>query len=211
MISNQLNYLLTPANFHLSSDLIQDNLADSLQKYLGFNLPISGLSLNYRGASFVEVDGKNTLVPDADFILGFKNDISLYQLIDSISFVKKENNKIVTIGQQVFYINQLDSKTIYIGKKQNPEIQKNTSFVGLKIRGNLNPLFKIEGNSFVRTLIRMNTYGSFGLDFSEEIQHFSINLKELNRTSLQLESEIEFKEGKNSIIQIIGIVLKRKV
>jgi hypothetical protein len=208
---NQLRFVLVPSDLHLTTDLITKDINDSISKYIGINLPLSGISVNYRGIALTEVNGKNLFLPDADFIFGFEKETTVEKLTESIpNSTWNHENQTITIGKQIYFTKQLDSKTIFFGSKQHTEIRENTSAIGFTTKGSLKPLFNVTGNPWIRAAMRMNPISSYGLDFSEEIKTVSIRLEPVNSTYMQLTSSVTFKQEEDAILKLLEIVLKRQ-
>lgn len=208
---NQLRFILVPSDLHLTTDLITKDINDSISKYIGINLPLSGISANYRGITLAEVGGKNLFLPDADFIFGFEKETTVAELYETIpNSTWNPDKQTITIGKQIYFTKQLDSKTVFFGSKQHAEIRENTSAIGFTTKGSLKPLFNVKGNPWIRAAMRMNPISSYGLDFSEEIKTISIRLEPVNPTYMQLTSSVTFKQEEDAVLKLLEIVLKRQ-
>lgn len=210
--SNQLSFILKPDGFHFTSDLVTKELNDTLAKYIGIDLPLTGISVNYRGITLSETDGKSFLSPDGDFVFGFERETSVQQVVEAIpNAVWEEENKTVKLGKQVYFIKQLDAKTIFFGVNKNAELSENSQAIGVLLTGSLKPLFTIKGSRLIRAALRLNPVTSFGLDLSEEIQLCSIRLKAVSSTSFQLDASFRFRNEDDAILKLAELVLKRQV
>lgn len=209
--SNHLNFVLTPSDFHLTSDLITQELRDTLTKFIGTDLSPAGISMNYRGVLLAEINKTTVPLPDADFVFGFERETSLQQVAASVpNAVWEQENKTVKIGKQVYFVKQLDEKTIYWGTDEHAELKENHQAIGLLINGSVKPLFNIEGSRWIRTVMRMNPALSFGMDLSEEVQLCSIRLEAVNQTAFQLTAFVEFKNEEDAVLKLLELVLKRQ-
>ncbi len=210
--SNQLSFILKPSGFHLTSDLVTKELNDTLAKYIGIDLPLTGISVNYRGITLSETDGKSFLAPDGDFVFGFEQETSIQQVVEAIpNAVWEEENKTVKLGKQVYFIRQLDTRTVFFGVTKNAELSENSQSIGVVLTGSLKPLFNIKGSRLIRAALRLNPASSFGLDLSEEIQLCSIRLKAVSSTSFQLDASFRFKNEDDAILKLAELALKRQV
>lgn len=210
--SNPLNFVLTPSDLHFTSDLITQDLNDTLKKYTGVELALTGISLNYRGGTLAGINGKNAFIPDVDFIVGFERETDMWQVVEAIpDVVWEEEGKTVRLGKQIYHIKQLDARTIFVGVNKNAEWKANSQSIGISLNGSLKPLFNIQGNSLIRAAFRLNPASSFGLDLSEEIQNCSIRLTSVSAGVFQLDASFHFKNEDDAILKILEIVLKRQV
>lgn len=208
---NQLHFVLVPSDLHLTTDLITKDINDSISKYIGTTLPLAGMSVNYRGITLTQVNRKNLFLPDADFIFGFEKQTTIRELTESIpNSIWNPENQTITIGKQVYFTQQLDSKTIFFGIQQNAEIKENNLAIGFTAKGSLKPLFNVKGNPWIRAAMRMNPVSSYGLDFSEEIQTIDIRLEPVNPTFMQFTSSVIFKKEDDAILKLLEIILKRQ-
>lgn len=208
---NQLHFVLAPSDFHLTTDLIAEDINDSISKYIGITLPLTGISINYRGITLTEVNRKNLFLPDADFIFGFDKETTVEKLAENIpNSTWNPENRTITIGKQIYFTKQLDSETIFFGSKQTAEIKENTLKTGFTAKGSLKPLFNIKGNPWIRTAMRMNPVSSYGLDFSEEIQIIDIRIEPINPKFMQLTSSVTFKKEDDAVLKLLEIMLKRQ-
>lgn len=208
---NHLHFILVPSDLHLTTDLITKEINDSISKYTGTDLSLTGISINYRGMTLTEFNRKNLFLPDADFIFGFEQETTIEELAEHIpNSIWNSKDQTITIGKQIYFTKQLDTKTIFFGSKQMVEIRENALAIGFMVKGSLKPLFNIKGNPWVRTAMRMNPVSSYGLDFSEEIKVISIRLEPMNPTYMQLTSSVIFKQEEDAVLKLLEIVLKRQ-
>lgn len=206
--SNSLNFKLTPADFHFSSDIITKELSDTLQRLIGTRLRLSGISMNYRGMTITDLNNQMVIIPDADFILGFNETTSVEQLVESIPNADLNDNKtMMHIGEKIFYIRQLNSKSIYLGTNTNIELHPNKQHFGILLTGSLKPLMNIQASRFIKAIIRMSPQVALGMDLSEEVELLYIQLKPVNDQSYELASTIQFNTDE-AALSILKIVLK---
>lgn len=210
--SNRLNRLLTPSDFHFSSDIITKELNDTLRTIIGSDLSFSGISMNYRGLTIAEINNQMTPLPDMDAIIGFEKETTIQQLAESIpNALLNEDGKTILIGKRPYFVKQLDEKSIFLGTSQQAEIRENRQPIGLLIIGSLKPLMKVEGNRLIRMAMRMNAQLSLGMDLSEAIESCTIRLDAMSPTSYQLTSSIQFKKDEDAILSLLKILLKRQI
>lgn len=212
----QLKFILTPADFHLSSDLITKELSDTIWNRIGINeteiVELSGVSINYRGVSVAEIENKYVPFPDADFILAFTKELPLTQFIELLPNAKwNQSNQTVVIGKETYFTKQLDNKTIYFGRNEAPEIKNNNQPIGLKVLGNTKCLTNIKGSPLIRTALRMSSNFSLFFELAEEISILDIRLTALSNTSTQLNAKIEFKTKKNAALTLLEMIVKRQI
>lgn len=212
MKSGKLNFILTPSDLHFSSDLITKELNDTLNRWIGSDLRFSGISMNYRGVSITETNGTITPLPDADFILGFEQEITTHQLIEHIpNAIWKETDQSFQIGKQIYFVKQLDEKSIFIGVNKNVEISENKQSIGLILSGPLQPLATIKGSRLILFALRMNPTFSLGMDFIDETRMCLITIVPMNATTYQVTGSVTFKDKKDAMIGILELMVKRQV
>lgn len=213
--SGKLNFLLIPSDLHLTSDLITQELNDSLKKMIASDvfeqMKLSGISANYRGVTISEIEGQYIPIPNGDFILGFEKNITVQEFISGIpNTIWGEDNKSVSLGQQIYFVRQLDERTIFFGIKEQAEIKQNNQPIGLIISGTLKPLTNIKGNPLIRTALRMSPTISVGFELAEEIELCTVRIEALNKTSFELTSSFQFHPESNAVLKLLEILLKRQ-
>lgn len=207
-----LNFVLTPADLHFTSDLITAELNDTLNKLIGSNLHFSGISMNYRGTTLSEANGTITPLPDADLVLGFEQATTIQQLVEHIpNAVWKETATSIQVGKQVYFVNQLNEKTIFLGTNKHAEINENRQSIGLILSGSLQPLVTIHGSRLILFALRMNPSFSLGMDFIRETQMCLITMTPMNATTYQFTGAVTFKNEKDALIGILELMAKRQL
>lgn len=205
-----LNYKLKAASFHVTTDLITQQVRDSIQKLLGRELPLSGLSMNYDGIVIKEEAGVISPVPNAALIMGFSKPFSMDSLLSLIpNWSWKEVNKSIVYGGTIFYVQQLDAYTIYLGQNAQPEIEKITSKVGLVANGSFRSLIALEGNSFVRMALGMNPAFVFMRDLSNKTEKVDLKISHAGSSTFKIESELLFKDGKSATLSLVELAVNR--
>lgn len=206
--STYVQYKLTPADFHFTTDVITDQLNDSLQKLIGTNLALVGVSFNYRGIIVDNINNEMALIPDADFVLSFKQATTMEQFVSTIpNAVFSFDKETVTIGKRIFHIRQLSKNSIYFGKTKNPELHPNRQHVGLYTKGALKPLITIEGSKLVQAIVRMSAPYVLATELSNEVVNCTIALTSTGKNTYDLDAVFRFK-GKEARLSLLKVVLK---
>lgn len=210
--SNRLNFVLVPSDLHFTSDLVTNELRDTLAGIIGFDLFPNAVSVNYRGVAITEINKKTVLLPDADFVFGFEKETSLQQFTENISHAGwEEENRSVKIGKQIYFVKQLDERSIFFGVRQNVELKENHQPIGVLLSGSLKPLVNVQGNRWIRTVMRMNPALSFGMDLAEEVEFCLIRLEAIDAKSFQLTASVRFKNEDEAVLKLLELILKRQV
>lgn len=205
-----LNYKLKAASFHVTTDLVTQQVRDSIQKLLGRELPLSGFSMNYDGIVIKEEAGVISPVPNASLIMGFSQPFFMDSLLSMIpNWSWKEANKSIVYGVTTFYIQQLDDYTIYLGQNAQPEIEKIAGKVGLVANGSFRSLITVEGNSFVRMALGMNPAFAFMRDLSNKTEKVDLKISHAGASTFKIESVLLFKDGKSATLSLVELAVNR--
>lgn len=205
---NSLTHILTPADFHVTSDIIMpevnDLLATKLQLEVLKSNPLTAISMNYRGIYIDEA-----ILPDADAILSFEKPITINEIAQSIPHTTQEkDSSILKIGKYTYFMEQLDEKTIYIGRSKSIQLKKNTQPIGLFVQGEFTSL-NIHSNAYIKAFLRMNPSFSILSDLAKNDCFIRINTNLLSDKIIQQDATFIFKANEKADLKVLEILLKR--
>lgn len=198
-------------SFNFSTSFIPEMVSDTTLSFLGIeNNQIISFSTNYRSIK-IEQENSFELVPDADFIYQFKNEINAIEVLQKIASRKKISNLSASnfeFGGQSFNYKQVDSKTVYIGRTEYGKISTKNDNSFLKIKGKPSYLNQIEGNSFILRLISIFPAYRVGNSLSNSIQNIDFEINPISKKVLKIKGKIEFKKDSYATIELIKNLLE---
>lgn len=210
--SDKLSQLNQNSNsFNFSTSFIPEEVSDSTLSLLGIdNNQIIGFSTNYRSIK-IEQENSFELVPDADFIYQFKNEINASEVLKNLASkenISNLNSTSFMFGGQSFNYKQIDSKTVYIGRTAFGEISTKRGKSLLKIKGKPSYLNQIEGNSFILRLISIFPAYRVGNNLTNDIQNIDCEINPSSSNTAKINGKIEFKKESYATIELIKNLLE---
>lgn len=210
--SDKLSQLNQNSNsFNFSTSFIPEEVSDTTLSLLGIeNNQIIGFSTNYRSIK-IEQENSFELVPDADFIYQFKNEINASEVLKNLASkenISNLNSTSFMFGGQSFNYKQIDSKTVYIGRTAFGEISTKRGKSLLKIKGKPSYLNQIEGNSFILRLISIFPAYRVGNSLSNNIQDIDFEINPSSSNTVKINGKIEFKKESYATIELIKNLLE---
>jgi hypothetical protein len=207
------SWSLKPSKFYFSNSLftekIQDSIASTFQK-IGMKTPrINHISLNYEGLSLSESQEGMIFFPDMELLLEFDEDVTLKSLFQDLTLLNElgfhlEGNKLIA-GKNSLNIEFLDAKTLYIGKDKN-NVTKSENPALFCLQGDLVNLSKINGGGFITAIISMYPPFKASRALSQSIQDTHFELKRTDKTTYTFKGNIEFKEKRQAVLEILKFV-----
>ncbi|MCO5261116.1 MAG: hypothetical protein M9916_13335 [Crocinitomicaceae bacterium] len=209
--TDYIQFKLTPSDFHITTDIVTKEINDTLQNLIGTNLTLGGVSMNYRGVLVDNINNKMAIIPDADFVLTFKDATTIDQFVETIpnAAFNIEKDKVI-IGKRIFYIKQLTANSIYFGKTANAELHPNHVHFGVLIKGSLASLVAIDGSKLVQALIKMSSPYKLASELSNEVKSCVIEMNSVDSITYSLKSTIRFK-GEDASLSILKVLLTASI
>ena len=216
VIENKNHDYLTQLNqnsnsFSFSTTFIPQKVSDTTLSFLGIqDNQILGLSTNYRSIK-IEQEKSFELVPDADFIYQFKNEINASEVLKNIASretISNINASNFEFGGQLFNYKQVDPKTVYIGRTEFGKTSTRSDNSLLKIKGKPSYLNQIEGNSFILRLISIFPAYRVGNSLSNTIQNIDFEVNPISNNIIKINGKIEFKKESYATIELIKNLLE---
>lgn len=215
---DRLTTELKPAGFHLTLDFLvaPDSLftADGSAILQTFGIPVrqlTGMSMNYYGLTIVNSSSGLLPLPNADLIFSFRTTFSCDTLLRRIQEVypnAEVNNHSFIIDGFKYYIDQLDSKTIYLGITKNPATMSRPESSLIRMSGNLVPFTKIAGGKLLTTMIRMNSAYQLLNDLSERVKDVQLELVADSNGHQRMTGSVHFEEGMDATVELIRLFLE---
>lgn len=169
---------------HISYGLIAKTVQDTMRHFFqkqGFNMPaIDHISMNYRGTTF----GKETVLPDGEFILHCAEKIERNQFLQADSLWRKwgfvvesstENTLLLLRENKAYTLKFLDAQTLFFGsntQKILPKVEKNAFL----LEGDLSNLTEINGGGL----------GVLGLSFYPPYKASNLYFNSIQESDIQL-------------------------
>lgn len=198
-------------SFNFTTSFIPEKVSDTTLSFLGIkNNQIIGFSTNYRSIK-IEQEKSFELVPDADFIYQFKNEINVSEILKNIASRETISNLSVSnfeFGGQSFNYKQVDPKTVYIGRTEYGKISTRNDNSFLIIKGKPSYLNQIEGNSFILRLISIFPAYRVGNNLSNNIQNIDFEVNPSSNNVVKINGKIEFKKKNYATIELIKNLLE---
>ena len=198
-------------SIHLSTCQIPKQLSDTISSIIGINSnQIAGLSANYRS---LKIDQEKTfqIVPDADFVLQFKNDIVVTDVLKQLELKKSISQITPTsfiFGSEKFNYSQVDLKTMYIGRTDFNKVSIKSASSIFSINGSASFLSKIEGDSFIIRLISIFPAFRAGNNLCNSIRNIDVTVKPISGNYYKINGSIEFSAEKYASIELIRNLLE---
>lgn len=204
-----LNYVLEPADLHLSGDVFDEVLLDSLNHFFKTDLPVSAFSMNYRGLSLTQLHNQLAFLPDAEMILSFQHDFTVQEFIDQVPHTayNKAREELV-IDNFRYFIKQLDKQTIYLGVSKKPKLLINEEPIGLVMSGGLDPIIQVKSASFLATLMKMHPVYRKLSELIKQIENNETRMSKIGDDTYRFSSMIKYKENTDAQLEILSVVLK---
>lgn len=202
---------LSQSGLHISSSLVPEELEDTLKGLLSNNLPdIISFSMNYVGTDMVETPIFR-LVPNIDLLVEFGSPYVLDSVIQRAIKSKDITNltaKTFKYGGKLFYYEQIDPLTIYLGRRQHGKLIKIPSGDLLFANGDLASLTKVEGEGIMRKFLELLSIYNAGKEFVTNTKNFSFSIRQTDEGKATVNGAINFREGKRPTNEIIRLLLK---
>lgn len=195
-------YQLSPSHLSVNGRLLPKIWNDLLYDFCAKNLDsipkIESFSLNYSGLELTTTANQVLPLPSMELVLSFDKSFSIIEFVSNVISNRDVDVQVfddyIQIGKRIYYVKQLDEKSIYIGINKKPVFQKVNNEMILSIKGNPKELINVKGSRFVTAMIKMSdTYKSFETLFSSS-ENVSLEVKSSNRKVLIYEGKFEFKE-----------------
>lgn len=205
---------LPKEGLHLSSRILPPGLfqPDDLGLPSIFPEP-AGISLNFRGSEIVEGVGVE-LVPDADALIWFRNEIDLNTILDSLAareLISRRGPEQFMYGKRLFHAHQLQDRQIYIGRTAYTASSLKSSNDYFLVSGDLSTLTHVEGNGFVRRFLEMVSAYTAGRDFTESTESIELTLEPSGRNTARLQGKLRMKEGHFATLELLRLALSGKL
>lgn len=194
-------YSLRSRHLLISSSIVPRQLSDSLNRYLpfgGYRLPeLRAVTIDYQGIGIYQPEGGFFVVPQFNMILEGKSDISLKAILANIPpEMKGEKADRVIVGKQVYFLKQLDAKSLFVGT-DTTTVVRNTDPSILRIKGTLEPLLNISSNSaLVNGLLSVLPAYNAGKHFVSATESVSFAVAPETGSKYSIRGTMRFREGK---------------
>lgn len=216
-VGHQMPYIpwtLKSDGAHISYGLIAKTVQDTMRHFFqkqGFNMPaIDHISMNYRGTTF----GKETVLPDGEFILHCAEKIERNQFLQADSLWRKwgfvvesstKNTLLLLRENKAYTLKFLDAQTLFFGsntQKILPKVEKNAFL----LEGDLSNLTEINGGGLgVLGLSFYPPYKASNLYFNS-IQESDIQLSPVNGRMI-LKGKLTMKNQKLILPELLRFLL----
>lgn len=205
-------YRSVPARgLHISSSIIPDLLEDTLRGMFKNAMPeIISFSANFNGTEMVE-SPIFRIVPDIDILLEFSTPFSLDSSLieaEKINDITELREGSFRYGGILFYFDQIDPLTIYVGRKKRPVLEKVGSNQLLKAVGDLTALTKVEGTGMMKKLLELLSIYKAGKDFLNSTNGFDIKIEEIENGKARVNGSIHFVDNKRPTNEVIRLLLR---
>jgi hypothetical protein len=206
----EMEFFLQPTDFHFSTSLISTELSRELENLIGTSLPLTGISMNYRGVSIDVSKGQQLILPDADILMQFKESNQLDQFLKLLPFeyTRKGQSQLEIFGVS-YYCYQISPQMIYFGKSKEVALRTPPTATRLQILGEPSHLFEIQGSPLVKAVLKMNTIVSIGSDLSQQLAFIKADVKELSNQKMDVDLQFQFKENKLALLQLMSVLGNR--
>lgn len=199
---------------HISYGLIAKTVQDTMRHFFqkqGFNMPaIDHISVNYRGTTF----GKETVLPDGEFILHCADKIEKNQFLQADSLWRKwgfvvesttENALLLLRENKAYTLKFLDAQTLFFGSKTQIILQKVEKNAFL-LEGDLSNLTEINGGGL--GVLGLNFYPPYKASnlFFNSIQSSDIQLSPVNGRMI-LKGKLAMKNQKLILPELLRFLL----
>lgn len=191
---------LLPQGLHVENSFISPTMQDSIQHYLakiGLCTPsVARISMNYMGIEFQDYENTMIMTPIFDLLLTFDEPFNSEQIFKNTTEIEKfgfmrEKNKIQS-GKFTYFIDSLDSKTLYVGvHQQQVNRKKSTSLFSLS--GDITMLTELREGGFIASLVESTSMFRAPKNLFQNIQKIDIEALPKN-DKIQIEGIMEFKK-----------------
>lgn len=149
------------------------------------------------------------VLPHFDGIYGFEENFQISIPLIALSASEKINSLNLhsfNIGNKTIYYKQIDERTVYLGQsKYNPEtVTKNAL---LEVSGDLKQLLEIRNGGMISRLLALSPEYNAAERFLSGIQSSEFYIRDKDGKTVDLSGEIEFKNGKSALNELMRLVL----
>lgn len=201
---------LTPEGLHITSTILPEFVKQPENIGLPSSLPLPyALSANVRGSDIVSGSGL-PLIPDADVIFYFDEDIPLYLGLLSLAkdgYIKKLTLKSFEYSGFKIYYKQINKNAFYAGRKPYSGSQVLEQSTIFDLQGNLDALTQVKADGMMSRILSLITMYTAGKTFTENTESFNLSMKQTSKNQAKISGELSFKEGKYSTIEFVRLLL----
>lgn len=210
--------ILSPkaGNFHFSSGIIPKSLQDSLCVYakkIGINLPkLKSISMNYGGLGIQNDENGMKILPDIDLLLEFTTAFSLSDVLKNDTLLEKIGGEFqddkLKIGGKIYYISQLDAKTVSLSALKTPAIVANKRNELFAVKGNLSTLLKIEGGGMIVSFLEIVPAYRASKELFNNIDNVNVTIVKSTPKNAKLNGLVNFKKDHSAMTEMIKFLLE---
>lgn len=203
---------LKPYGLHLTSTIIPSyfTISKNLGLPEGIPMPIA-VSTNIMGSDLSS--GSLPIIPDADAVFYFKEDVPLR--LGLLGLVKDKQIKNLTLKSFSyngfrFYYEQLSKNSFYIGRNPFKGLQTIDKNQIVKISGSLEALTDVHADGMMSRILSLLTMYTAGKTFAENTDEIDISMHRKGDFDAEIKGSLTFKEGKYSTVEFVRLFLTGK-
>ena len=173
---------------------------------------ITGISIDYQGLTVSnETSGMPSVqgilpTPTANMVLRFKNKLNLDSIYNRFPEEVRKENKTIVIEKKTYHLVLLDDHNLFIGPDKSSVVKK-PSKTYLSVKGDLESLAKFDGSFFVvAVLSNLKPIKTFS-NFAKTTKDVDFSIEAKNANNYTVKGKMPFREGKNSINEVVKVVL----
>lgn len=173
---------------------------------------ITGISIDYQGLTISnEAHGMPSIqgilpIPTANMVLRFKDKLNLDSIYNRFPEEVRKENKTIIIEKKTYHLALLDDHHLFIGADESAVVKK-PSKTYFAIKGDLNSLAKFDGSFFVVVMLSNSKPVKTFSNFAKTTSNVDFSIKQKGPDNYTVKGKLPFKEGKNSINEVVKVVL----
>jgi hypothetical protein len=206
---------LKPKGFHFHTQIIPENMRDSIQKKLesvGFIYPkFDALSINYFGCEIKNTSYGLKVSPNFQMLVHFEDDVNLLEWYAKSPLLKK-NAWGVTLtgfvnGEEVYKVQKVADKTFIITNEGSEVDYVSNSKVLLEMSGDPRNILNLKGDPLFVGFIQMFQLYKTSSQLFNETDKFEMRVIQQSNNEAQIQGQFKFKPNAHPLNEILKFAI----